>query len=86
MDELRSRIDKIDRKLVELLEDRFEVAREIGKYKEEHNLSIYDAKRERDKIDSLGQIASKDKREYMERIMMKIMEQCRTFEEDNKVR
>lgn len=86
MDELRSRIDKIDRKLVELLEDRFEVAREIGKYKEEHNLSIYDAKRERDKIDSIGQIASKDKREYMERIMMKIMEQCRTFEEDNKVR
>lgn len=86
MDELRSRIDKIDRQLMELLDERFEVAREIGRYKEQHNLSIYDAKRERDKIDALGQMVPKEKKEYMERIMMKIMEQCRTFEEDKKVK
>lgn len=86
MEELRSRIDRIDKELLKLLDERFEVAREIGKYKEKHNMLIYDAKREREKIESLKEVCSEEKRAYIEKIMLRIMEQCRTFEDDNKVR
>lgn len=85
MKELRNKIDNIDRSLIELLEERFEVARAIGRYKEERNLPMYDPVREKQKLDTLGNQVSADKRAYMEKILAKVMEQCRTFEEDNHV-
>ncbi|MGN0701908.1 MAG: shikimate kinase [Lentihominibacter sp.] len=82
MKELRERIDAIDRQLLKLLDERMETAGAIGRYKEAHNLPMYDPAREKAKLESLGELAAPGKRPYMERIMAKIMEQCRTFEED----
>jgi chorismate mutase/prephenate dehydratase len=44
--ELRESIDSIDEKIVELFEQRMNITKEIGDYKREHNLAIYDAGRE----------------------------------------
>lgn len=82
MKELRDKIDAIDRQLLKLLDERMETAGAIGRYKEAHNLPMYDPVRENAKIEALGELTAPEKRPYMERIMAKIMEQCRTFEED----
>ncbi|MDR2474839.1 MAG: bifunctional 3-deoxy-7-phosphoheptulonate synthase/chorismate mutase type II [Bacteroidales bacterium] len=43
--ELRRQIDEIDNQLLELLAKRMRISREIGQYKKEHNMTIYQAKR-----------------------------------------
>lgn len=42
---LRKQIDDIDRSLIELLAKRMRVTREIGQYKKEHNMTVYQSKR-----------------------------------------
>jgi chorismate mutase len=42
---LRSRIDEIDNRLVELLAKRMNISREIGEYKKAHNISILQSSR-----------------------------------------
>ena len=45
LEEIRSRIDQIDRKLIELIEERLEIVREVALYKKENNMKIFDRKR-----------------------------------------
>jgi chorismate mutase-like protein len=44
----RRRIDELDRKLVELLNERSQCALEIGKLKQEENLPLYQPEREKE--------------------------------------
>lgn len=46
IDELRNKIDRIDQELLELLAERFQIAREIGKEKMELNLPTNQQERE----------------------------------------
>lgn len=46
LDKHRKEIDKIDDSIIELLEQRFNLVVEIGQYKKEKNLPVFDAKRE----------------------------------------
>lgn len=46
LDKYRKEIDKIDDSIIELLEKRFNLVVEIGQYKKENNLPVFDAKRE----------------------------------------
>ena len=46
LDKYRKEIDKIDDNIIELLEQRFNLVVEIGQYKKENNLPVFDAKRE----------------------------------------
>ncbi len=46
MDDLREKIDELDRKILELIAERFRVVREIAEYKKQHNLPIEDKERE----------------------------------------
>lgn len=46
LDKHRKEIDKIDDNIIELLEQRFNLVVEIGQYKKENNLPVFDAKRE----------------------------------------
>lgn len=47
LETLRARIDEVDLKLLELFEQRMEIAREIARYKDENGLPVLDAGRER---------------------------------------
>jgi chorismate mutase len=66
--ELRGRIDEIDKQIIELLEERIRVAKEIGKIKKELNLPIKDEEREREVL---------KRAERFGEIFEKIVEVCR---------
>ena len=48
--EIRNRIDHIDRKLVELIEERMEIVKEVALYKKENGMKIFDRKREEEVV------------------------------------
>lgn len=52
----REQLDKIDTQIIELLNQRFEICQLIGEYKKRNNLSIYDAKREKQMFLRLSQL------------------------------
>ncbi|MBK8230533.1 MAG: chorismate mutase [Candidatus Eisenbacteria bacterium] len=58
LDELRRRIDEVDRRLTELLVERFAIAAEIGLAKEGLGLSVYDPDRERRVLERVSQAAA----------------------------
>ena len=47
LDQLRLRIDRIDKKLLRLLNQRASAALQIGRVKKQHGLPVFDEKRER---------------------------------------
>ena len=53
----RQEIDEIDGRLVELLKKRLAVSEEIGRFKAENRLPIYDPQREREKLAELALLA-----------------------------
>lgn len=76
MADLRERINEVDRKIVELMVDRLEIARQIGAYKMENGIPIRDVEREelvfkkyRDNAEAMG--ISPDVAEAVCRILVK---------------
>ena len=55
LNDYRTRIDQIDDQLVKLFAERMETVVGIAKYKEEHNLPVLDAGRERKKLLALAE-------------------------------
>lgn len=47
LEELRDEIDRIDARILELIKERLDVGREIGKLKKEKNMAVRDKERER---------------------------------------
>ena len=46
LNELRKQIDKVDKQMAKLFEERMDIVKQIGNYKKEHNLPILDKERE----------------------------------------
>ncbi|MBE6131983.1 MAG: chorismate mutase [Erysipelotrichaceae bacterium] len=46
LNELRKQIDKVDKQMAELFEERMNLVKKVGQYKKEHNLPILDKERE----------------------------------------
>ncbi len=55
----RSRLDKIDREIVELLGQRFDVVREVGEIKRAHHWPVLDAGREAEKLTAVSSQAGR---------------------------
>jgi chorismate mutase len=53
LDALRRSIDEIDSRLLALIEERVRLVLQVGDYKREHGLAIYDPERERSLIERL---------------------------------
>ena len=51
--ELRKQINEIDDEILSLYLKRMNISKQIGQYKKEHNLPIYDSKREEELINNL---------------------------------
>lgn len=45
---LRQEIDKIDKKLLKILAERFALTNEVGRYKKKHKLGVCDSQREKE--------------------------------------
>ncbi len=70
----RKKIDDIDRRLVELLNERARAAREIGRLKRQTQMPIYEPDREKIIFDNIaennqGPLGNTDVREIFERIV-----------------
>ena len=79
----RERIDTIDRKLVDLLNERTTIVEEIGRVKRESNLAIYEPKREMDVFDNItshnrGPLSA----EGVKRIFERIIDEMRRVQKD----
>ncbi len=71
---LREKIDQIDDKLLELIQERFEIVNEVRKYKEENNILILDKDREKQIISRItnnyeGVMSKEEVTEIFKKIM-----------------
>ena len=81
IEDWRLKIDEIDRKLVELLNERSKCAIEVGKIKQSQNMRVYDPERERKifrriKEANTGPLDS----EGLQRLFERIIDECRHIE------
>jgi monofunctional chorismate mutase len=51
LEELRSQIEEVDQEMMKLFIKRMNISKQIGQYKKEHHLAIFDAKREEELIE-----------------------------------
>ena len=79
--EIRKRIDQIDKKLVELIEERLEIVKEVALYKKENNMKIFDRKREEEVIDkNLSNVKNEELKHYIEIILKDIMDSSKEYQ------
>ena len=71
---LRNEINKIDTKLLELLKQRIEISKKIGKIKKENSIPIFDADREREIIDTYTENEEILNKRYIEKFFQTLMD------------
>ena len=59
IDQLRRQIDDLDNQLIELLSNRMHICREIGRYKREHNITVFQASRYNEILEKRGAQATR---------------------------
>ena len=76
LEELRKEIDKIDEKLLLLLEERLEKAKQITEYKKENNIPETQKEREEEILDKLTHLGKgKLRDEYIKNIFRQIIQE-----------
>jgi chorismate mutase/prephenate dehydratase len=77
--ELRKQIDEIDRKVVEFLDKRVEIVKEIGRLKRDKGAEIFDPERESKVLDNVSNSTKLD-REFIRGLFKSIIEYCKNEE------
>jgi chorismate mutase / prephenate dehydratase len=81
IEDWRKRIDQIDEKLLELLNERSRCAIEIGKIKRAQNVRVYDPEREREIVRRMKQQNSGPlDEEGLQRLFERVIDECRRIE------
>jgi chorismate mutase-like protein len=81
IEDWRHKIDEIDRKLVELLNERSKCAIEIGKIKKAENLGVHDADREREILRRIKEANTGPlDGDGLQRLFKRIIDECRQLE------
>lgn len=81
MNDLRKKINKCDDEIIELLIERFNIAKSIGQFKEDHELPIEDLQREKEIINHLeGKLSNEDAGEYIVNIYREIFAQSKAYQ------
>lgn len=80
INELRMQIDSIDDQLVKLFVQRMEVSEQIGNYKKENNLPIFDPTRERAKLQDVAAKAGAEMGQYARILYTTLFELSRTHQ------
>jgi chorismate mutase len=79
----RERIDRIDRRLVEILNERASIVEEIGRVKKDAKLAVYEPKRESEVFDNItshngGPLTA----DVLKRIFERIIDEMRRIQKD----
>ena len=81
LNEIRSRIDKIDSELVELIEERLHIVQEVALFKKNTGKKIFDEEREKEVIEkNLKKIKNKELNHYVEVILKDIMDSSKEYQ------
>jgi len=81
IEDWRKRIDEIDVKLLELLNDRTRCVIEVGKIKKAQNMRIYDPEREREILRRMKeQNRGPLDEEGLQRLFERVIDECRRIE------
>ena len=79
--EIRERIDKLDRQLVELLEERLYIVQEVAQFKKNTGKKIFDEEREKEVIKkNLKRVKNKELNHYIELILKDIMNSSKEYQ------
>ncbi len=84
MDKIRKQIDRIDMVLITALAERMSLMPEIAEHKKEHNISIFQEKREQEIMNKLKKIA-KDYElndEFVEEVFLSIFNEAKRIQQD----
>lgn len=79
LDEIRVKIDEVDRELIPLLKKRIEYSLEVAKIKKVENLPVYHPEREKQILDRVKEQSGKQYGEYVSEIYRNIMAVSRDF-------
>ncbi len=83
LQEERNKIDKIDKQIVKLLEERMEVAAEIAKIKKENNMEIFNSSREKIVIEKVkSYLENENLEEYLEKVYLNLMDISKDYQKD----
>ncbi|PMP94532.1 MAG: prephenate dehydratase, partial [Thermodesulfobacterium geofontis] len=86
LQELREKIDSIDRQIVELLKERIEIAKKIGKLKEDIGYESFDLLREKEILNKILKINEKIfPEDALKVIYSEIIKACRSVQQKIKV-
>ena len=81
IEDWRKRIDQIDEKLLELLNERTRCVIEVGKIKKAQNVRIYDPEREREILRRMKeQNRGPLDQEGLQRLFERVIDECRRIE------
>ncbi len=80
LQELREKIDEVDGQLVQLIEQRMDIAGQIADYKKENHLPVLDAAREREKLARVSAIARPDMQDYTRVLYSLLFELSRSYQ------
>lgn len=80
LDESRAEINKIDKQLIKLLQDRLKVVVDVGTYKQNNGLEIYQSDRENEVIETIINSLETGLEFYAYRFMATLMDICRDFQ------
>lgn len=85
MDQHRQIIDVLDKQLIEILSQRFEAIREVGEYKKEHNLSVFQRDRWDEVINTRITMAKERgvSEEFMRKLLMDIHDESIKLQEES---
>lgn len=79
--ESREKIDRIDKEIVALFEERMEVARDVAEYKRQTGKKVLDVQREKEKLEKLSAMASsKFNQRALEELFSQIMSISRKYQ------
>ena len=80
LEELRVKIDDVDDKLVELIEDRMDVAAEIAEFKKQSGTPVLNSKREREKLADVVSKTRDDLKGYMKSLYSLMFDLSRSYQ------
>lgn len=81
LSEIRKEIDAVDKQIVELIEQRMDLALEVAKYKKSTGKPIYDRERELQKLEKLGLMASTEfNAKSVQELFLQIMSVSRRYQ------
>ena len=83
LETLRQEIDSIDAQIFDLFEQRLTVAKQIGTYKKEHELSVLDSSREDAKRDQVTTSVSNELTPYALELLEVLMKAAKAVQESS---